>query len=242
VKLLDLKKAYVNAEWPLVQRRGGQISDCTLGNFRPWLIMRDVRGNLDFRDWTDDDDLAQLDEEMEGHDLLSLAEAAPLLRGDEVLRVFVYDPRNREDLVDIEHKDLRQLLPLHDEAIIQAARRVPDSYSAPVLFIQEPDALAKLAKIEGRAWANAQRRGGVKLPYSFFLNLAACQIAKEQGLDVDLEELDPEAGYIKSASGQRYYRVGTDGEIMFELHQDDDPPEDEWLESEMLARDLMRVF
>jgi hypothetical protein len=87
------------------------------------------------------------------------------------------------------------------------------------LLITDPDALAKLAIVEGNPWADRQRKGGVNLDNSFFLNKRAFELKVEHGLgntDIPLAELDPAAGVIVGEDGWRSYIVMPDGEIMFD--------------------------
>ncbi|MFA5028898.1 MAG: hypothetical protein WC713_13585, partial [Candidatus Methylomirabilota bacterium] len=84
------------------------------------------------------------------------------------------------------------------------------------MFVYQPDALSRLEKIEGKAWAERQRRGGVAMDNGFLLNLAAYRAIEEQGLldlGVPLADLDPAAGAIFGEGGT-LYAVMPDGEVV----------------------------
>jgi DNA polymerase III sliding clamp (beta) subunit (PCNA family) len=99
-----------------------------------------------------------------------------------------------------------------------APKRASPRRASQHLLVTDPNALAKLAIVEGREWATRQKRGGIKLDNSFPLNLRAFQEIVAQGLaglDIPLMEIDASAGVIAGDEG-RAYIVMPDGEIMLD--------------------------
>jgi hypothetical protein len=99
----------------------------------------------------------------------------------------------------------------------KASVRKP-SVKEPKLMITDKGAFDELAAIEGAAWADKQRKGGLKLDNSFKLNLRAFQEIVAQGLaglDIPLAEMNDAAGVIEGA-GREAYIVMPDGEIMLD--------------------------
>jgi hypothetical protein len=77
-------------------------------SWRPWEIHLGAGGRIDYRGVDLDAEVEAEVEQGQDFDLLSLAEAAPLLRGDELLWVHVYDSDDPREIVDTETVDLRK--------------------------------------------------------------------------------------------------------------------------------------
>jgi hypothetical protein len=124
-----------------------------------------------------------------------------------------------------------------DAAIEETSRKTaltPAELFEP-LHVYDPGALDTLGLIEGDAWVEAQRKGGIKLDNGFMLNFHAYKILNAAGLvsaEVPLSELDANAGVIVGKRG--VYIVMPDGEIMLDAASADNETLDE-------AQDLMRI-
>jgi len=92
----------------------------------------------------------------------------------------------------------------------------------PKLYITDPEALTILGDLEGPRWLERQRadEGVMDVVGGYFINRRAFEILRELGPDaaqLPLEDIAPEAGFIRTVRGDPIYRVEPDGEILLLL-------------------------